>query len=93
MTLTIDLTPEVIARLQEAARRQGMEPTVYAQHLIENHLPDEKDLALAALMQQWIEEDANADPAETARREAEWEELQANLNANRAATGERLLFP
>jgi len=30
---------------------------------------------------------------EAAVAEAEWEELKANLNANRRATGERLLFP
>jgi predicted DNA-binding protein len=91
MTLTIELPPELTARLQQAAKQQGVEPTEYARRLIEIHLPDAKGLALANLMQQWIEEDATDDLEEIARRNAEWSELKANLNANRAATGERPL--
>src|SRR5215218_8027557 len=93
MTLTIELTPDMTTRLREAARRQGLETPEYARRLIETHLPDAKGLALASLMQQWIEEDAAVSPEESARRDAEWEELKSNLNAHRADTGGRLLFP
>jgi predicted DNA-binding protein len=93
MTLSIELSPELTDRLEQAAKQQGLEPIEYARRLIEIHLPDAKGLALADLMHQWIQEDATEDPEEIARRDAEWEELRANLNANRAAAGERPLFP
>lgn len=93
MTLTIQLEPEVEERLRDAAGAQGVEPTEYARRLIEEHLPGTRGEALARLMEQWIEEDATDDPEELEARDREWEELKANLNANRAATGERALFP
>jgi hypothetical protein len=54
-------------------------------------VPPTRDLG--ELLAQWAAEDATDDPEELARRDAEWDELKANLNANRAAIGERLLFP
>ncbi len=52
-----------------------------------------KVIPLIALLTQWDEEDATDEPIELARREQKWEQLKENLNANRRATGERLLFP
>ena len=92
MTLTIELEPEVEKRLQEVAVSQGVDANEYARRLIEEHLPDTED-PLVKLMLAWKEEDATDDPAELEARDREWEELKADLNANRAATGERLLFP
>jgi len=91
--LTIDLEPEVEERLERLACSQGVDPTQYARRLIEEHLPEAGEDPLVALMQAWTAEDATEDPAELAARDREWEELKANLNANRAATGERQLFP
>ena len=48
---------------------------------------------LEELFARWREEDATDDPEELDRRDAALKDLKANLNANRAATGERLLFP
>jgi hypothetical protein len=47
---------------------------------------------LGELLARWRAEDATEDLAELARRDAEWEKLKANLNANRRETGERLRF-
>ena len=44
-------------------------------------------------MRRWMEEDATNDPEEIRRAEEDLAELKRNLNANRAATGERLPFP
>jgi predicted DNA-binding protein len=93
MGLMIDLSPEVQTRLQQEATRRGINKEEYARQLIETHLPDAEGTALSNLMQSWIEEDATDDPEELERREAEWQELKDNLNAHRAATGQRLLFP
>ena len=49
--------------------------------------------SLAEAFAQWQAEDATDDPGELRRAEEELDELKANLNANRAATGERPLFP
>ena len=92
MSLLIELDPEVEARLQQAAAQQGLNTNEYARRLIETHLPDAEGIALANLMQSWIDEDATSDPEELEAREIEWQELKANLNANRAAVGEEPLF-
>ena len=48
--------------------------------------------SLARLFAQWQAEDATDDPEEIARRERDWEELKANLDANRGPH-QRKLFP
>ena len=53
-------------------------------------IPPTRDLG--ELLSQWRAEDATDDREELARRDAEWKKLKANLNANRAATGEEPLF-
>ena len=54
---------------------------------------DEKAKAAIALLDAWIAEGKNAgeDARQTAEREVE--EFKRNMNANRAATGERLVYP
>ena len=49
--------------------------------------------ALIELLDTWSEEDATEDPLELESRETDWQALRVGLNANRAANGERLLFP
>jgi hypothetical protein len=39
MTLTIDLAPDLEARLREAATQHGLDVAEYVQHLIAQHLP------------------------------------------------------
>ena len=94
MMLQIELTPEQEAHLQEEASRQGvaLAPSV-RQRLGISPVPDAENQALIDLLQEWDTEDAAMTEEEAAAAEADWEELTANLNANRRATGERLLFP
>ena len=55
--------------------------------------PDAENLAAIALLQSWMVQDATDDPEEIRRADDEFDELRRNLNANRAATGERPVFP
>ena len=99
MTLNLNLNPELTARLTAAAQRQDVEPQAILQDLVIHSLPatpDEvsaKNAAAIAMLSRWIEEDATDDPEEIRKADEEVEELKRNMNANRAATGERLVFP
>lgn len=94
MELMIELSPEEEASLRELAADQGVPPEEVVTQAVKNLLPkDQRNLDLIELIQRWREEDATDDEEELARRDKEWEELKTDLNANRAATGERLLFP
>ena len=102
MTLQIDLTPEIENRLQQEAAREGLSPGELARRLIEIGLPEASSRTVstsppaksrtAQLLEQWRAEDATDDPALLEAAERELEEFKANLNANRAATGERPPF-
>jgi hypothetical protein len=94
MTLTIELTPEEEARLQAAAREQGLEPAECAHRLLTEHLPavDPEDRTLE-LFAAWDAEDATDDPEEIQRRNREWEELKAQMNETRTQLGMEPLFP
>ena len=65
-----------------------------AREVLVTHLPPEepRDRTLE-LFAQWEAEDATEDPEEIARRNREWEEFKANMNATRTAAGARLLYP
>jgi hypothetical protein len=52
---------------------------------------DAENAAAIALLNQWIAEDATDDPEEIRLADEEVAELKRNLNANRVATGERLV--
>src|SRR5690242_18313717 len=107
MTLTIDLSPQEEAWLADQASRQGMPPAEVVKRLIDTQLPaaphdattnpppviDAKNAAAIAYLDARIKADATDDPEEIRRAEEEFEELKRNLNANRQATGERLVFP
>ncbi|MGB7158694.1 MAG: hypothetical protein WBD40_11545 [Tepidisphaeraceae bacterium] len=80
--MTITIKPEVEARLQEAAKRQGVEPSEYANKLLEEALPH-PDQATLDLLARLSTEDPTDDPEEIARREAEFEEFKAGMNRNR----------
>ena len=99
MTLTIDLTPAEEVRLTAAARRAGAEPADVMRKLVTEHLPptetegDPRNAASISLLQSWLVEDATDDSNEICRAEEELAEFKRNMNANRAATGERLVYP
>ena len=99
MTLTIDLTPAEEARLAAAVRRTGAEPADVMRKLVTEHLPpaetegDARNAASISLLQSWLAEDATDDSNEIRRAGEELAEFKRNMNANRAATGERLVYP
>ena len=55
MSIIVELAPEKEKALYEEARRRGVDTGEYARQLIEAHLPDPESIALARLMQDWIE--------------------------------------
>jgi hypothetical protein len=96
MTLTIELTPAEERCIQNAQAR-GSDITMMIKGLLaglpEAPEPETSEDRTLALLAQWRAEDTTDDPEELARRDAELVEFKANLNANRAATGEEPLFP
>jgi hypothetical protein len=54
---------------------------------------DAENAAAIALLQSWREQDATNDPEEIRQAEEELAEFKRNMNANRAATGERSVYP
>lgn len=53
---------------------------------------DAENAAAIALLESWREKDATDAPEEIRRAEEELEEFKRNMNANRATTGERLVY-
>ncbi|HET6250443.1 MAG TPA: hypothetical protein VFE47_22335 [Tepidisphaeraceae bacterium] len=92
MTLTLQLPDDVATRLELEAKRRGVMVGECLAQIVQERLPDANALnALSEMFAQWDREDATDDPAEIAARQAEWEELKKNLNANRGS--QRKLFP
>lgn len=90
MTLIIELTPEQEARLAEAARKEGAEPTVLVSQWISEHLPptkihaapDAENQAVIDLLRSWQEENATEDKEELERRDKGTQQLLHNLDAS-----------
>ncbi len=57
------------------------------------HVIDAENAAALTLLKSWLAEAATDDPEEIRKSEEEYDELKRNLNANRALTGERPVFP
>ncbi len=108
MTLHIDVTPREEAWLADQASQLGLPPAEIVKRLIDAQLPpipmqkeaeqsahviSAKNAAAIALLDSWIAEGTGADEQTKRQAERELEELKRNLNANRAALGERLVFP
>jgi hypothetical protein len=82
--MTIDLPPDIEARLKGEANRRGLKAEDYAQKLIVEHLPLKKAASsLAELFSEWTVEDGTSDPAEIARRNEEVEEFKQAMKQNR----------
>ena len=93
MTLTIDLTPEEERRLQGASEK-GIDVLALLKGVIAG-LPEASEPLTdrtEALFAQWAAEDATDDPAEIEAAERELADFKANINANRALTGERPVY-
>ncbi len=80
--LTITLAPEVETRLQDEARRQGMDVADYASKLLEDALPAHDQVTID-LLNKWESDTWTDDPAEIARRQVEFEEFKKGMNRKR----------
>ena len=100
MTRTISLSIEE-SRQTEAA---GIDPANFLKNIAaslpqiknqrrtKNTNLDTENLAAIALLTSWLNQEATIDPVIIAKAEDDLNEFKRNMNANRAATGERLLF-
>ncbi len=103
MSLHLDVSPQAEAKFKAAAKQNGIEPAAFFEKIVLDYLPpmpsdaqpppaiDAENAAAIAMLNQWIAEDATDDPEEIRKADEEVAELRRNLNANRAATGERLV--
>jgi hypothetical protein len=55
--------------------------------------PGTVDTETLALLEAWAREDATDDPAKLRAAQKELDEFKRAMNENRAATGERILYP
>ncbi|MBV9849323.1 MAG: hypothetical protein JO250_06520 [Armatimonadetes bacterium] len=97
MTLTIDLTPSEGARLDAAARQEGVGAAALAKKLVTEHLPPappatEEDPTLA-LFAEWDREDEQMTPEELAAAQKDFAEFKHNINAERVRAGARVIYP
>ncbi|HEV2292989.1 MAG TPA: hypothetical protein VGR35_03985 [Tepidisphaeraceae bacterium] len=82
--MTITLKPDVENRLQEAARREGIEPSEYSNKLLDQTLPQPNpDQSTIESLNKWEADNWTDDPEEIARRQVEFEEFKKSVNRNR----------
>lgn len=104
MTLTVDLSPDLQSRLQNAAREHGLDAGEVTRRLLDTYLPpaaatvpadrgSDDRASLVALLESWVAQDAAKTPDEASRAERDLAGWKQAMNENRAANGERLLFP
>ncbi len=109
ITLNIELSPQEEAWLAAQSARQGVSADEVIKRMIDTQLPstvmqettqrpsqaelDAEKAAAIALLDAWIAEGAGADEETRRQAEQELDEFKRNMNANRAATGERLVYP
>jgi predicted transcriptional regulator len=66
MALTLQLTPELQARLDQAAKEQNLPAEEYTLRLLEDHLPPADRRAIAiAVLQSWLDESEAEEQRET----------------------------
>jgi hypothetical protein len=75
MTLQLSLPPELEARLRREAERCGQPTESIALRVLDAHLPPPLDpgrAAAVAMLERWMEEDANLRPTPTRNCCAHW---------------------
>jgi hypothetical protein len=103
MTVHLDFTPQVEARLAEFARQKGIDQAEAVKEIVIEHLPaeelqsgahsrDTEDDASIALLKSWIAS-APADPAAVQEAEEDLREFMRNINLSRKEAGARLIYP
>lgn len=102
MSLIIDFTPQEEARFRAFARQNGTDPVALAKKLLTAPLPfatpseiqvDAENAAAIAQLRNWLKEDETDDAEEIRRAEEDLAEFKRNINANRAETEERRVYP
>lgn len=93
--MTLTLPADLEQRLAERASQIGLSAEEYARTLIERGLSQPvPDRATLELLGKWRAEDETQDPAELARREAEFEEFKQAMNeSKRQAEGPNARIP
>jgi uroporphyrinogen-III decarboxylase len=102
MTVTLNLKPEVQAKIVRQAAAEGKAVSDYLEKLIEETVDTEprvlyskeqlaKNQAALAMFDAWDREDETEDAEEIARRQAEWEEFKKGMNENH--TSNRVIYP
>ena len=103
--LTLNVSPQIEAKLFDFARQEGIDPTALIEKMVKEYRliatpqgPESQPKFTVAndpLMARLEARIAAAPTDPEAIREAEEDlnELMRNMNANRAATGERIPFP
>ena len=83
---------EIVKRLIDA---QVAVPSAQAVPTPTKPMPalDARQMAAIALLNSYLETEATDDPEELRQAEEELAEFKRNMNANREATGERLVYP
>ncbi len=95
MTLTLELTPEEERRVQ-GANAKGIDIAAIIKGGISG-LPEAPEAGMLedktlTMLQAWRAADATDDEEELARRDAELAAFKANMNANRALSGEEPIY-
>ncbi len=89
--LTLFLAQRPKGRFRLIELDEDQEPTTTPNEV--NPGIDAENAAAIALLKSWREQDATDDPEEIRKAEEELAEFKRNMNANRATTGERLVYP
>jgi len=104
--MQLDINPQISARLTTAAQSRGIDPTRLVEALLADSLPpvetvtanaaapkiSARNAAAIAYLDWRLKEEVSDDPEEIRKADEEVAELKRNMNANRAATGERPVF-
>jgi hypothetical protein len=94
ITLAIELTDDEAARIKARAQAEGKAVEEVIRRMIADMpaLPERQREAVA-LLDSWIAEDAAMSEDERHEADREWEDFQANMNANRVLEGRSAVYP
>jgi hypothetical protein len=101
--MTLNVSPQIEAKLVDAARLEGVDPGILVEKLVTEYRPasssrqatpsiDPENDASIALLESWIA-GAPTDPDAIREAEEDLAELKRNMNRPRKESGARILFP
>ena len=94
--MSLELSPETESRIQEYATHEGVTVGEAVNRLLRfpaRPLAAPVENQALRILRAQLRDAENATPEEVAEAETEWLTFQRNMNANRQANGERLLYP